>query len=98
MTSGKVGERRWSWGGGTLHTVCWGDETVAFHEATASTHVFDGDTHQLLVALRQVDRPVTSAILWNSAFGEAATESDCQALEEMLEKLHQSGLVTATRT
>lgn len=98
MISDPGGGRRWSWGGAALHSVCFGDEYVAFHEATASTNVFDEDTYRLLEALRHVDRPLTGPNLWSAAFGEAATESDCQALEETLEQLRQAGLVTATRT
>ena len=88
----------WSWALGVLHTVPLDDEIVAFHEATASTHVFDADTHQLVETLRQADGAVTSAALWSTAFGEPPAESDCQALEEGLEKLQQAGLVTATNT
>jgi PqqD family protein of HPr-rel-A system len=81
-----------------MHAVALDDEIVAFHEATASTHVFDPDTHQLLETLRRADGTVTSAFLWRAAFGELPTESDCQALEERLERLQQSGLVTAVNT
>lgn len=98
MVSGGTGERLWSWAQGALHTVQLGDEIAAFHEATASTHVFDADTHQLLETLRQADCAVTSTALWNTAFGEPLAQGDCQALEERLERLHQSGLVTATNT
>lgn len=94
--SGEVGGRLWSWAQGTLHTVHLGDEIVAFHEATASTHVFDADTHQLVQTLRQADFALTSAGLWRTAFGESPAESDCKALEERLERLLQSGLVAAT--
>lgn len=98
MVSGEAGGRLWSWAQGTLHTVHLGDEIVAFHEATASTHVFDADTQQLVETLRQADCAVTSATLWRTAFGEPPAEPDCQALEERLERLQQSGLVTATNT
>ena len=95
MASGEVGERRWSWAGGTLHVVRFGDETVAFHEATASTHVFDEDTHRLVETLRLMDCDVTGADLWSAAFGAVPTEPDCQALDESLQALVQAGLVTA---
>lgn len=98
MVSGETGVRLWSWARGALRSVHLGDEIVAFHEATASTHVFDADTHQLVETLRQAGCAVTSAALWSTAFGEPPVESDCQALEERLERLQQSGLVTATST
>lgn len=93
---GEAGGRRWSWAHGALHTVHLGDEIVAFHEATASTHMFDADTHRLVETLRRAGDGVTSATLWSTAFGEPPADSDCQALEERLEKLQQAGLVTAT--
>ena len=96
MASDEIGERRWAWGGGALHTVHWGDDTAAFHEATASTHLFDEDTLRLVQALRHADCAVTSAVLWNTAFGEASSESDSQALDERLVTLLQAGMVTAT--
>ena len=71
MTSGEIGERRWGWAGGALHVVHFGDETVAFHEATASTHVFDQDTYRLIVTLRQGHGNRSSADLWRDAFGVA---------------------------
>jgi PqqD family protein of HPr-rel-A system len=98
VVSGEAGVRLWSWARGALHSVHLGDEIVAFHEATASTHVFDADTYQLVETLRQAVGAVTSAALWRAAFGEPPAESDCQALEERLERLQQSGLVTATNT
>lgn len=69
-----------------------GDETVAFHEATASTHVFDKDTHRLVETLRQADGTVSGADLWRDAFGVAPSESDCEALNQSLEALLQAGL------
>lgn len=98
MVSGEADGLGWIWAGGALHKVQWGDEVVAFNEATATTHVFDEDTVQLVDALCRADRAVTSAVLWRSAFGEAPTESDCQALEELLQRLRQSGLVTASNS
>jgi len=94
--SGEAGGQLWSWARGVLHAVHLGDEIVAFHEATASTHVFDADTHQLVETLQQADCAMTSPALWRTAFGESPTEADCQGLEERLERLQQSGLVTAT--
>ena len=96
MARGELGECRWSWAGGALHAVRLGDETVAFHEATASTHVFDEDTHRLVETLRLMDREVSSTELWRAAFGDAPTEPDVLALEESLLALHRAGLVTAT--
>jgi PqqD family protein of HPr-rel-A system len=96
VVNGKAGERRWSGGGGALHVVTWGDETVAFHESTASTHLFDEDAHRLVETLQQGDGEVTDTVLWNAAFGEAPTGADRQALDEILETLLQAGLVTAT--
>lgn len=98
MANGGVGGRRWGWGGGALHVARWGEEAVAFHEPTASTHLFDDDTRRVVEALRRLDGGVTSPGLWNTVFGDAASESDCQALDEMLESLLQAGLVTATNT
>lgn len=96
MSSGELGERRWSWGGGALHVVRWGDEAVAFHESTASTHVFDEDTFRLVETLRQSESAVTIASLWIAAFGEAPSRADCQTLSETLDSLSHTGLVTAT--
>ena len=76
--------------------VTWGDETVAFHESTASTHLFDEDTHRLVETLRQGDCPVTGQMLWSAAFGGAPSGEESQALDEILGTLLQSGLVTAT--
>ena len=92
MASGEIGERRWAWAGGALHAAHFGDETVAFHEATASTHVFDKDTHRLVETLRQVDGNVSGADLWRHAFGVAPAESDYEALDQSLEALLQAGL------
>lgn len=96
MVIGEVSDRQWSWAGGVLHVVHWGDETVAFHEATASTHVFDADTYRLVEALRQVDGTVTGQDLWRTAFGEAPSGADCLALDATLQTLLQGGLVAAT--
>lgn len=98
MASGAIGERRWFWGGGALHAVNWGEETVAFNEATASTHCFDQDTYRLVEALRQSDRTLTRADLWSNTFSEAASASDLQALDDRLESMLQAGLVTAKST
>jgi PqqD family protein of HPr-rel-A system len=96
VASGEVGGRHWSWDGGALHVVDWGDELVAFHEATASTHLLDQDSVKVVQTLRDAGRAMTGAELWSTAFGEPTTGSDFQALDEMLEKLLQAGLVTAT--
>ena len=81
-----------------MHVVHWGEETVAFYEATASTHVFDEDTARLVKVLRQGDGGMTSAVLWNTAYGDVPLVSDYQALDATLEALLQAGLVTATTT
>lgn len=79
-----------------MHTVHWGDEIAAFHEATASTHVLNEDAHRLLdVLVRNVDA-MSSASLWSTAFACAPSELDCQSLDELLGTLLQAGLVTAT--
>ena len=70
----------------------FGDETVAFHEATASTHAFDKDTHRLVEALRQVDGNVSAADLWRVAFGVVPSESDYETLDQSLEALLRAGL------
>ena len=72
--------------------VHFGDETVAFHEATASTHVFDQDTYRLIVTLRQGHGNRSRADLWRDAFGVAPSESDYEALDQSLEALLQAGL------
>lgn len=95
MAVSGVSGRLWSWGGGALHTVRWGDETVAFHEATASTHLFDEDTYRLVDALRRIDAAVTGADLWSAAFGDAPSDADCLALDATLQTLLQAGLVAA---
>jgi PqqD family protein of HPr-rel-A system len=76
--------------------MCLGDETVAFHEAAGSTHLFDEVTYRLVESLRQSSCSLTSADLWHAAFGAAPSGLDCQALEERLDTLLQAGLVTAT--
>ena len=81
-----------------MHLVNWGEETVAFNEATACTHAFDQDTARLVAALRVIDGTVTSAVLWEMVFGDTPSESECQALNESLEKLVMAGLVTAPTT
>ena len=96
MVSGKVVERLWASSGGALHVVRWGEEIAAFHEATASTHIFDEDTARLLEVLQQGCVGVSSVVLWSTAYGVAPSASDCQALDETLETLVQAGLVTAT--
>ena len=93
MVSNEIGKRRWGWAGGALHAVHFGDETVAFHEATASTHVFDKDTHRLVETLRQVQGTISGADLWRDAFGVTASESDYEALDQSLEALLRVGLV-----
>ncbi len=98
MVCGEIGARRWSWGGGVLHTVRWGEEVVAFHEATASTHVFDEDTVLLLKTLRALDSAVTSEVLWRATFGEAPSAADCEAIDATLETLLNAGLALATGT
>ena len=75
--------------------VRWAEETVAFHESTASTHLFDEDTHRLVEALQRGGCAVTSAALWTSAFGDAPTSADCLDLDRRMEILLQTGLVTA---
>ena len=95
MASGKIGARRWSWAGGALHVVHFGGETVAFHEATASTHVFDEDTYRVVETLRHLHGDVSGTELWTRAFGVAPAPSDCEALDETLETLIQAGLVAA---
>lgn len=92
MGIGEFGARRWAWAGGALHAVHLGDETVAFHEATASTHVFDKDTHQLVETLRRVDGTVSAVDLWRDAFGVEPTEPDFEALDQSLEALLRAGL------
>ena len=92
MASGEFGERRWAWAGGALHLVQFGDETVAFHEATASTHVFDVDTSRLVATLQQADGTVSGADLWRDAFGGAPSRSDLETLDESLGALLQAGL------
>ena len=72
--------------------VHFGDETVAFHEATASTHVFDQDTYRLIVTLRQGHGNRSSADLWRDAFGGAPSRSDLETLDESLGALLQAGL------
>ena len=96
MSIGSFCVRLWSWGGGALHVVDWGDELSGFHETTASTHVFDQDTHKVIKALQMAGCAMKCELLWSAAFGEPATESDCEALEATLETLQQAGLVTAT--
>ena len=72
--------------------VQFGDETVAFHEATASTHVFDVDTSRLVATLQQVAGTVSAADLWRDAFGGAPSRSDLETLDESLGALLQAGL------
>ena len=96
MSSDTAGGRLWSWGGGELHIVDWGDELVGFHEAAASTHVFDQDTHKVVQALQAAGCAMRVEALWSAAFGEPAMESDSEAQDEMLETLRQAGLVTAS--
>ena len=72
--------------------VQFGDETVAFHEATASTHVFDVDTSRLVATLQQVAGTVSAADLWRDVFGRAPSGSDLETLDESLGALLQAGL------
>lgn len=92
MSIGELNRRQWRWSGGVLHLVHFGDETVAFHEATASTHVFDKDTHRLIETLRQADSNVSASALWTNAFRVAPSESDYEALDQSLESLLRAGL------
>ena len=95
MASGEIGEHRWSWAGGALHAVRLDDETAAFHEATASTHVFDEDTYRLVETLRLMGCDLAGTDLWRAAFGDSPSERDRQALDESMQALVQAGLVTA---
>jgi hypothetical protein len=90
-----VSERRWSWAGGELHVVSFGDEVVAFHESTASTHLFDEDTHRVVEALRLGECDVNTVELWQRTFGASPSESERQALDASLGMLLHAGLVTA---
>ena len=73
-----------------------GDETVAFHVATASTHVLDEDTLRLVDTLRHRDGDVSSTDLWREAFGIDPSPSDCKVLNASLEALLHAGLVAAS--
>ena len=92
VVSVEIDELRWTWAGGALIAVHFGDETVAFHDATASTHVFDKDTYRLVETLRQVDSNVSASVLWTNAFGVSPSESDYEALDQSLETLVRAGL------
>ena len=93
----EAGACRWSWAGGTLHSVQWEDEVVAFHYLTASTHLLDRNTSELLSYLREVasENISSTAALLEMAFGEDPLPSNTRALNERLQALAQAGLVTS---
>ncbi len=95
MANGETSGRRWSWGGGALHVVHYDKETVAFHEETVSTHVFDEDTYRLVDTLRHTVGSVSNAELWRTAFGVDPSQFDNETLNASLEALLQAGLVSA---
>jgi PqqD family protein of HPr-rel-A system len=91
-----VGEFRWGWAGGALHVVQWGDEIVAFHELTASTHVLDVESGRLLDCLKgSASACMTTESLWINVFGDVPSSTDAESLNERLHALAGAGLVTA---
>lgn len=90
-----AGDRRWCWAGGALHVVQWGDEAAVFHEASASTHLLDTDSHLIIACLRETPGSASTAQLWQRAFGCPPQWDDCRDLAESLEALARAGLVTS---
>lgn len=97
MTGGDLAlHGRWSWAGGELHAVSWGDETVIYHESSASTHLLNADAGRVVAALKAVGQTLSSTEAWQRAFGESPQAEDCLVLEESLCALARVGLVTRT--
>jgi PqqD family protein of HPr-rel-A system len=94
---GDASECLWGWAGGEIHMARWGDEVVAYHELTASTHLLDPETSAVLTHLKALSGgQASAAALWLRAYGEPASTADALALNESLQALAHAGLLSAS--
>lgn len=75
------------------HWRTWGDEVVAYHEATASTHLLEGNLATVFLALEAAGpRGTDEAGLWRDLEGVEPTADQRLQLRDILDSLHRSGL------
>ncbi len=81
----------------------WGDETLVFHEGTATTHLLDAGAGALLQALLDAGRDAAHGLdaltLWRHACGEGQDalpdDNDRLMLEATLQRLAEVRLAVA---
>jgi hypothetical protein len=86
---------RWGRTAGELLFRIWEDDAVAFHGPSCATHLLSVGAGMVLQALCEADEPLASTALWQLAFGDDPGDDEISLLNGILQRLAQSGLVTA---